>query len=164
MAKKEIKTDLWVYDLLKEAELDLCPQGSDIVELNNALKTASKAQTGKAGYPEYCGVVEDFVIVIEDKANTDDHIKRNDNDLICQAATSIKDFAINGALHYGIHLAKKILATRKSSPSAYQATKNATKSHRSLLTNVAAIKNWKMWKHSLCSIKRTLVSITPKTS
>ena len=106
MAKKEIKTDLWVYDLLKEAELDLCPQGSDIVELDKALKTASKAQTGKAGYPEYCGVVKDFVIVIEDKADTADHIKRDDNDLICQASTSIKDFAVNGALHYGIHLAK----------------------------------------------------------
>ena len=33
MAKREIKTDLWVYDLLKEAELNLCPQGSDIAEL-----------------------------------------------------------------------------------------------------------------------------------
>ena len=106
MAKKEIKTDLWVYDLLKEAELDLCPQGSDIAELDKALKTASKAQTGKAGYPEYCGVVKDFVIVIEDKAETANHIKRDDNDLICQTAASVKDFAVNGALHYGIHLAK----------------------------------------------------------
>ena len=106
MAKKEIKTDLWVYDLLKDAELDLCPQGSDIVELDNALKTASKAQTGKAGYPEYCGVVKDFVIVIEDKADTVNHIKHNDKDLICQNATSVRDFAVNGALHYGIHLAK----------------------------------------------------------
>ncbi|MDD2172779.1 SAM-dependent methyltransferase [Glaesserella parasuis] len=106
MAKKEIKTDLWVYDLLKDAELDLCPQGSDIAELDNALKTASKAQTGKAGYPEYCGVVKDFVIVIEDKADTANHIKHNDKDLICQNATSVRDFAVNGALHYGIHLAK----------------------------------------------------------
>ena len=106
MAKKEIKTDLWVYDLLKEAELDLCPQGSDIAELDKALKTASKAQTGKAGYPEYCGVVKDFVIVVEDKADTADHIKRDDNNLICQTTTSVKDFAVNGALHYGIHLAK----------------------------------------------------------
>jgi len=106
MAKKEIKTDLWVYELLKEAELDLCPQGSDIAELDKALKTASKAQTGKAGYPEYCGVVKDFVIVVEDKADTANHIKRNDNDLICQTASSVKDFAVNGALHYGIHLAK----------------------------------------------------------
>ena len=106
MAKKEIKTDLWVYDLLKEAELDLCPQGSDIAELDKALKTASKAQTGKAGYPEYCGVVKDFVSVVEDKADTADHIKRDDNNLICQTTTSVKDFAVNGALHYGIHLAK----------------------------------------------------------
>ena len=97
MAKKEIKTDLWVYDLLKEAELDLCPQGSDIAELDKALKTASKAQTGKAGYPEYCGVVKDFVIVVEDKADTANHIKRNDNDLICQTASSVKDFAVNCA-------------------------------------------------------------------
>lgn len=115
MAKKEIKTDLWVYDLLKEAGLDLCPQGSDIVELDKALKTASKAQTGKAGYPEYCGIVKDFVIVIEDKADVTDHIKRNDSDLICQTADSVKNFALNGALHYGIHLAnntgyKKIIA------------------------------------------------------
>lgn len=106
MAKKEIKTDLWVYDLLKDAELDLCPQGSDIAELDKALKTASKAQTGKAGYPEYCGVVKDFVIVIEDKADTANHVKHNDKDLICQNATSVRDFAVNGALHYGIHLAK----------------------------------------------------------
>ncbi|OIT23859.1 class I SAM-dependent DNA methyltransferase [Glaesserella parasuis] len=106
MAKKEIKTDLWVYDLLKDAELDLCPQGSDIAELDNALKTASKAQKGKAGYPEYCGVVKDFVIVIEDKADTANHIKHNDKALICQNATSVRDFAVNGALHYGIHLAK----------------------------------------------------------
>lgn len=115
MAKKEIKTDLWVYDLLKEAGLDLCPQGSDIAELDKALKTASKAQTGKAGYPEYCGIVKDFVIVIEDKADTANHIKRDDKDLICQNAASVKDFAVNGALHYGIHLArntsyKKIIA------------------------------------------------------
>ncbi len=67
MTKKEIKTDLWVYDLLKYAELDLCPQGSDIVELDNALKTASKAQTGNVGHLEYCGVVKDFFIVIENK-------------------------------------------------------------------------------------------------
>lgn len=106
MAKKEIKTDLWVYDLLKDAELDLCPQGSDIAELDKALKTASKAQTGKVGYPEYCGVVKDFVIVIEDKADTANHIKHNDKALICQNATSVRDFAVNGALHYGIHLAK----------------------------------------------------------
>lgn len=30
MAKKEIKTDLWVHGLLQDAGLDLTPQGCDI--------------------------------------------------------------------------------------------------------------------------------------
>lgn len=30
MAKKEVKTDLWVYDLLKESGICLDPQGCSI--------------------------------------------------------------------------------------------------------------------------------------
>lgn len=30
MAKKEAKTDLWVYDLLNEADIELDPQGCSI--------------------------------------------------------------------------------------------------------------------------------------
>lgn len=57
MAKKEVKTDLWVYNLLKEANIELDPQGSSIKEINEALKTASKKGTGNVGFPEYVGVV-----------------------------------------------------------------------------------------------------------
>lgn len=106
MAKKEVKTDLWVYELLKEAGISLDPQGSSIKELNDALKTASKSGKGNTGFPEYCGVVQDFVIVIEDKADIAKHIQRNAEQLICQEKKSVTDFAVNGALHYGIHLAK----------------------------------------------------------
>lgn len=74
MAKKEIKTDFWVYGLLQEAGLNLTPQGCDIKEVDEALKTASKAQTGNVGYPEYCGIVKDFLLVIEDKATLEKHI------------------------------------------------------------------------------------------
>ena len=69
MAKKEVKTDLWVYELLQEANIHLTPQGCDIKEIDEALRTASKSKTGNAGYPEYCGVVKDFILVIEDKAS-----------------------------------------------------------------------------------------------
>jgi hypothetical protein len=66
---KEASTDLWVYDLLKEAGLNhFTPQGSTIKEINEALKTASKLGTGNVGFPEYIGVVKDFLIIIEDKA------------------------------------------------------------------------------------------------
>ena len=57
MAKKEVKTDLWVYDLLKEANIELEPQGSSIKEINEALKSASKKGTGNVGFPEYVGIV-----------------------------------------------------------------------------------------------------------
>lgn len=105
MAKKEVKTDLWVYELLQEANIQLTPQGCDIVEIDEALKTASKSKTGNAGYPEYCGVVNDFIIVIEDKASLDRHIYKDDNGLLPQAVKAVKDYAVNGALFYALHLA-----------------------------------------------------------
>jgi type I restriction enzyme M protein len=106
MAKKEILTDLWVYELLKEADINLHPQGSNIKDIDDALKSASKAGTGNVGFPEYSGIVKDFVLVIENKADVSFHIKRNDKDVICNETTSIKNYAINGALFYGKHLVK----------------------------------------------------------
>jgi type I restriction enzyme M protein len=106
MAKKEVLTDYWVYELLKEANIDLYPQGSNIKEIDNALKSASKSGSGNVGFPEYCGVVKDFILIIENKADVSQHLKRNDKDVICNEVTSIKNYAINGALFYGKHLAK----------------------------------------------------------
>lgn len=104
MAKKEILTDLWVYELLKEANIDLHPQGSNIKDIDNALKSASKAGTGKVGFPEYSGIVKDFVLIIENKADVSFHIKRNNKDVICKETTSVKNYAVNGALFYGKHV------------------------------------------------------------
>lgn len=117
MAKKEKSTDFWVYDLLKHAQIadNFSAQGSPIIEIDNALKTASKAKTGKVGMPEFVGVVKDFLIVIEDKKDVALHQKYNTQKIVCQEIDSIKNYAINGAVHYGIHLSqntsyKKIIA------------------------------------------------------
>lgn len=108
MAKKEAQTDLWVYDLLKEAKIanKFSAQGSNIKEVNKALQSSSKRGTGKVGFPEYVGIVKDFLIVIEDKADTLKHIKLNEKDIICEEVSSVCDYAVNGALFYGKHLAK----------------------------------------------------------
>ncbi len=105
MAKKEIITDFWVRDLLKEAGINLEPQGSSIKEINEALKTASKSGTGKAGYPEYVGIVNNFILVIEDKTNIANHIKKAGN-IIDVEVSYIKNYAVNDALFYAQHLAK----------------------------------------------------------
>ena len=104
MAKKEIRTDLWVYDLLKDANIKIDPQGCDIKEIDEALKTASKKGTGNIGYPEYCGVVKDFVIVIEDKPTTDKQAKYDDNGLLDMQVSSIVNYALNGAYFYAKHI------------------------------------------------------------
>ena len=117
MAKKEVMTDLWVYDMIKEIgeEKNFSAQGSNIKEIDEALKTASKKGTGNAGFPEYVGIVKDFLIVIEDKVSINDHINRDKNDLIAEDQNSIINYAVNGALFYGKHLSqnttfKKIIA------------------------------------------------------
>ena len=104
MAKKEVKTDLWVHDLLKEAGINLDAQGSEIKEINEALKTASKRGTGKVGFPEYVGVVKDFILVIEDKASLENHIKYDLDKLISLETKNVTDYAVNGALFYAKHL------------------------------------------------------------
>jgi type I restriction enzyme M protein len=107
VAKKEAKTDLWVHGLLQEAGIDLEPQGSSIVEINNALKSASKSGSGNVGFPEFVGVVKDFLIVIENKADMPKHIKLDAKGLISLQSKDVKDFAVNGALFYGQHLSQK---------------------------------------------------------
>lgn len=115
MVKKEAKTDLWVYDLLKEAGICLEPQGCSIKEVDEALKTASKKGTGNVGFPEYAGVVGDFLLVIEDKSDLSKHVKYDDKNLISIDTKAVTDYAVNGAYFYGKHLInnthyKKIIA------------------------------------------------------
>ena len=104
MAKKEVKTDLWVAAQLDECGIHFDAQGSNVKEINEALKTASKRGTGHAGYPEYTAVIGDFVLVIEDKADMDKQIKLTDTGIIDTSVKAVTDYAVNGAYSY----AKKI--------------------------------------------------------
>ena len=110
MAKKEVNTDLWVHEMLKEVEIrdKFSAQGSDIREINEALKSASKKGTGNAGFPEYVGVVKDFLILIEDKSSVDKHVRYTDEGIIADDVKSNIDYAVNGALFYAKHLVEKV--------------------------------------------------------
>lgn len=100
MAKKEANFDLYIHDLLVEAGIQADTQGSTIVEINQALKTASKHQTGNIGFPEYTAVVGDFVLVMEDKSDRSYLCLYEDCGKISQSIKATRDFAINGALFY----------------------------------------------------------------
>lgn len=105
MAKQEVNVDLWVARQLDDNHIEYCPQGSNVLEIDQALKSASKRGTGNAGYPEYTAIVDDFVLVIEDKADTEHQIHFVD-DVIAQDTKSVSDYAVNGALWYAKHIAQ----------------------------------------------------------
>lgn len=107
MAKQEVKTDLWVAKQLESSGIDFDAQGSDVKGINEALKTASKRGTGKSGYPEYTAVVGDFVIVVEDKASLDKHIKLDDKGILDFGTKAVTDYAVNGAVFYAKHITEK---------------------------------------------------------
>ena len=106
MAKKEVKTDLWVAAQLADCHIQFDAQGSNIKEINDALKSASKRGTGNIGYPEYVAVVNDFVIVIEDKADISRQIRLTDTGIIDTSVKAVTDYAVNGAYFYAKHIAQ----------------------------------------------------------
>ena len=106
MAKKEVRTDLWVANQLDKCGIQFTPQGSDVREIKEALSTASKRGTGNAGYPEYVAVVNDFVIVIEDKADLSKHEKLTDTAILETTTKAVTDYALNGAYFYAKHIAQ----------------------------------------------------------
>jgi type I restriction-modification system DNA methylase subunit len=107
MAKKEANFDLYIHELLKDAGISAVTQGSTNIEIDNALKTASKRQTGNAGYPEYTAVVGDFVIVMEDKTDRANICLKEKNGEISLTVQATEDYAVNGALHYANHILQK---------------------------------------------------------
>ncbi len=102
---KEAPFDLYVRDLLREAKIKSDYQGSSIREIDSALKTASKSQTGSKGAPDFTAVVKNFILVVEDKADRSKLCLRDEDGEISLTVKATKDYAVNGALFY----AKKIL-------------------------------------------------------
>lgn len=106
MSKKEKNLDIFISKLLDAAQIKHSADGSNITEVHKALKTASKKGTGRVGFPEFVGISNDFIIVIEDKADLEKQANYTDDDEV-ELATDVKsltNYAENGALHYGKHI------------------------------------------------------------
>lgn len=106
MSKKEKNLDIFISKLLDNAKIKYSADGSSIKEINDALKTASKKGTGRVGFPEFVGISNDFIIVIENKADLEkqSNFVNEDTAEYKTDVKSLKAYAENGALHYGKHI------------------------------------------------------------
>ncbi|MBQ3443937.1 MAG: SAM-dependent DNA methyltransferase, partial [Selenomonadaceae bacterium] len=89
----------YIQNRLEAVEIFSETQSSHNVEIDGALKTASKSQTGKAGYPDHIALVDDFVLVMEDKPDRLKLVLREGGE-ISQTVKAVQEYAINGALFY----------------------------------------------------------------
>ena len=105
----EKKTDIFISKLLENAEINYTPNGSDIKEIQEALKTASKKGTGKSGFPEFVAISKDFILVIEDKSELDKQALYEDDDnlILATETKAITNYAENGAWHYATEILNK---------------------------------------------------------
>lgn len=100
MAKSEANFDRFIDELLKSSKIYADYQGSNVIDINNALKSASKKQNGKVGFPEYTALVNDYVIVIENKSDKEFHCLKNKENNIDLSVKATEKYAVNGALFY----------------------------------------------------------------
>ena len=101
----ESNFDIYVHKLLTDSGINAEYQHTSITELQNALSTASKSQTGERGMPDFIASSGEFLLIIEDKADRDKLCLRDNDGKISQDVKATKDYALNGALWY----ARKIL-------------------------------------------------------
>ena len=106
MRATERMTDHIIYGLMTSAGLNPEPEKTQIREVQDALKTASKRMTGKAGKPEFIAMSGNYLIIVEDKADTkyQANYMTDKNDTLLMDTPSVEDYAENGALHYAQHI------------------------------------------------------------
>ena len=106
MGAAEKMTDHIVYDLMTSAGLKPEPEKTQIREVQNALKTASKRMTGRTGKPEFIALSGNYLIIVEDKAETkyQANYMTDKSDTLLMDTPSVEYYAENGALHYAQHI------------------------------------------------------------
>lgn len=111
MPNEKSKTDQFVRRELEKFGVNYEEQGSSNHEIKKALKEASKLGKGN-GKPEFILFSGDHLIILEDKLSIDRLVKYDANtkeglDLTTGSGGAVAECAVNGAVHYALHIARK---------------------------------------------------------
>ncbi|MCG2341721.1 SAM-dependent methyltransferase [Staphylococcus epidermidis] len=96
--------DEYMNDEIKSLGVKYYRESSGNIEVQNALKSASKRLNGNVGKPEFTFFSKDFFIVVEDKNDVNLHIYTENDSIILDDANIIPKYAVNGAVHYAKHI------------------------------------------------------------
>lgn len=108
MPNEKTSVDQWVRREIENLNVPYTEQTSDITEIKNALKNASKQGGNGLGKPEFVFLINDTVIVVEDKPNTSQLQFLNETGEIYLTEPIVTaNYAANGAVHYAMHIAEK---------------------------------------------------------
>ncbi len=111
MLNEKTDTDQLVRNFIHEINItNYDEQGSSNIEIKKALKNASKSEnmTGY-GKPEFIFFSKDYLIVVEDKQNTNQLLFVDENNNIDINYPARKNYAVNGAIHYAKHIINKTM-------------------------------------------------------
>ena len=98
--------DEFMNDEIKSLGVKYYRESSGNIEVQNALKTASKRLSGNVGKPEFTFFSNEFFIVVEDKNDTNLHIYSDKDNIILDDSDIVPKYAVNGAVHYARHIIK----------------------------------------------------------
>ncbi|MEB7398450.1 HsdM family class I SAM-dependent methyltransferase [Staphylococcus epidermidis] len=98
--------DEYMNDEIKSLGVKYYRESSGNIEVQNALKSASKRLNGNVGKPEFTFFSKDFFIVVEDKNDVNLHIYTENDSIILDDANIVPKYAVNGAIHYAKHIIK----------------------------------------------------------
>lgn len=105
--------DQYMRKLIEQIEVDYEEQGMSNKEVKQALKTASKQKEMNIGKPEFLFFSNDFLIVIEDKADFNKNVVYDENREIDLKRPFIANYALNGAVHYAKHIVNNTITVKK---------------------------------------------------
>lgn len=96
--------DEFMNDEIKSLGIKYYRESSGNIEVQNALKSASKRLNGNVGKPEFTFFSKDFLIVVEDKNDVNLHIYSEGGSIVLDDENIVPKYAVNGAIHYAKHI------------------------------------------------------------
>lgn len=96
--------DEYMNDEIKSLGVKYYREFSGNIEVQDALKSASKRLNGNVGKPEFTFFSREFLVVIEDKNDINLQIYSEDDTIILDDENIVPKYAVNGAIHYAKHI------------------------------------------------------------